>query len=106
MLVVDLFSRHAEECPLMAEGENSEDLGGTIGKRLHSTVGVSAHLLSDRCTEFAWRICIAVVKMLGTVNEFTSTQHRRANEMIERLNHTLCLMLSYLVADYHKKKSG
>ena len=38
--------------------------------------------------------------MLGAVKRFTtSSAHAQANGMVERLNHTLCQMLSHLVAD-------
>ena len=36
---------------------------------------------------------------LGAVKKFTSSYHPQTNEMVELLNHTLCQMLSYLIAD-------
>ena len=38
--------------------------------------------------------------MLGAVTKFTSSAHAQTNGMVERLNHTLCQMLSHFVADY------
>ena len=37
--------------------------------------------------------------MLGAVKRFTSSAHAQTNDMVERLNHTLCYMLSHLIAD-------
>ena len=37
--------------------------------------------------------------MLGAVKGFTSSAHAQTNGMVERLNHTMCQMLSYLIAD-------
>ena len=37
--------------------------------------------------------------MLGSVKEYTSSCHPQTNGMVERLNHTLCQMLAYLIAD-------
>ena len=39
---------------------------------------------------------------LGTVKKFESSYHPKTNGMVERLNHTLCQMLSYLIADDQK----
>ena len=39
--------------------------------------------------------------MLGAVKRFTSSAHAQTNGMVERLNHTLCQMLSHLIADNH-----
>ena len=38
----------------------------------------------------------------GTVQKFTSS-YPQTNGMVERLNHSLCQMLSYLIADDQKK---
>ena len=40
--------------------------------------------------------------MQGTVKMFTSSYHPQTNGMVERLNHTLCQMLSHLIADDQK----
>ena len=37
--------------------------------------------------------------MLGAVKRFTSSAHAQTNGMVERLNHTLCQMLSHLIVD-------
>ena len=37
--------------------------------------------------------------MLGALKIFTSSAHARTNYIIERLNHTLCQMLSHLIVD-------
>ena len=58
--------------------------------------------LSDRGTEFISQVSRAVYETLGAVKKFTSSYHPQTNEMVERLNHTLCQMLSYLIADDQK----
>ena len=45
---------------------------------------------------------VGLYEALGTVNKFTSSFHPQTNGMVERLNHTLCQMLSYLIADDQK----
>ena len=37
--------------------------------------------------------------MLGAVKRFTTNAHTQTNGMVERLNQTLCQMLSHLIAD-------
>ena len=37
--------------------------------------------------------------MLGAVKKITCSAHAQTNGMVERLNHTLCQMLSHLIAD-------
>ena len=37
--------------------------------------------------------------MLGAVKRFISSAHAQTNGVVERLNHTLCQMLSHLIAD-------
>ena len=58
--------------------------------------------LSDRGTEFISQVSRAVYETLGTVKQFTSSYHPQTNGMVKRLNHTLCQMLSYLIADDQK----
>ena len=38
----------------------------------------------------------------GTVKKLTSSYHPQTNRMVKRPNHTLCQMLSYLIADDQK----
>ena len=40
--------------------------------------------------------------MLGSVKNYTSPYYPQTNCMVERLNHTLCQMLSYLITDDQK----
>ena len=58
--------------------------------------------LSDRGTEFISQVSKAVYETLGEVKKFTSSYHPQTNGMVERLNHTLCQMLSYLIAMIRK----
>ena len=59
-------------------------------------------MLSDRGTEFTAKVARVVYQMLGAVKRYTSAYHPQTNGMVERLNHTLCQMLLYLVADDQK----
>ena len=44
-------------------------------------------------------VCREIFRMLGAVKRFNSSAHAQANGMVERLNHTLCQMLSHLIAN-------
>ena len=44
-------------------------------------------------------VCREISRMLRAVKRFTSSAHAQTNGMVERLNHTLCQMLSNLIAD-------
>lgn len=55
--------------------------------------------LSDRGTEFVSQVCSDVFDMMGAAKRFTSSLHPQTNGMVERLNHTLLQMLSYLIDD-------
>ena len=44
-------------------------------------------------------VCREFFRMLGAVKRFTSSAHAQTNGMVGRLNHTLCQMLSHLIAD-------
>ena len=57
---------------------------------------------SDRGTEFTAQVSTAVYQTLGAVKKFTGPYHPQKNGMFKRLNHTLCQMLSYLIADDQK----
>ena len=57
------------------------------------------NFLSNRGTEFISQVSRAVYETLEAVNKFPSSYHPQTNVMVDRLNHTLCQMLSYLIAD-------
>ena len=44
----------------------------------------------------------AVFKTVGAVTKVISSYHPQTNGMVQSLNHTLCQMLSYLIADDQK----
>ena len=44
-------------------------------------------------------VCQEIFRMLGAVKGFTSSAHAQTNDMFERLNHTLCQMLSHPITD-------
>ena len=99
MLVVDLFSRHAEGYALSADEKPTQ---GCAAKLVHDYIprwGCPHTFLSDRSPEFVSTVCREIFRMLGAVKRVTSSAHAQTNGMVERLNHTLCQMLSHLIAD-------
>ena len=44
--------------------------------------------------------------MLGSVKKYTSSYHPQTNGMVEGLNHALCRMLSFLIADDQNNWDG
>ena len=99
MLVVDLFSRHAEGYALSADEKPTQ---GCAAKLVHHYIprwGCPHTFLSDRGPEFVSTVCREIFRMLGAVKRVTSSAHAQTNGMVERLNHILCQMLSHLIAD-------
>ena len=97
LLVVDLFSRHAEGYALSADEKTTQ---GCAAKLVHDYIppwGCPHTFLSDSGPEFVSTVCRAIFRMLGAVKRFST--HAQTNDMVERLNHTLCQMLSHLIAD-------
>ena len=43
-------------------------------------------------------VCQKIFRMLGAVKRFNSSAYAQTNGMVERLNHTLCQMLSHLIS--------
>ncbi|CAB1103461.1 unnamed protein product [Ectocarpus sp. CCAP 1310/34] len=97
--VVDLFSRHAEGYPLTKAQKNAKGIVSIMVNDYSARWGCPHTMLSDRGAEFANEVAKGVFKLLGTVKKFTSSYHPQTNGMVERLNHTLCQMLSHLIAD-------
>ena len=100
--MVDLFSRHAEAYALTKEEKTAEGCADILVHDYIPRWGCPHTLLSDRGTEFTARVARVVYDMLGAVKRYTSAYHPQTNGMVERLNHTLCQMLSYLEADDQK----
>ena len=100
-LIVDLFSRHVEGYAMTHDEKTAR---GCASKKVDYIPrwGCPHTFLSDRGTEFISQVSRAVYETLGTVKQFTSSYHPQTNGMVERLNHTLCQMLSYLIADDQK----
>ena len=92
-------------------------LAYTITKGKNNTGGCAARLvndyiprwgrphtfLSDRGAELISDVCREVFKVLGSVKKYMSSYHPQTNGMVERLNHTLCQVLSFLIADDQNK---
>ena len=98
-LMVDLFSRHAEGYAITPEEHSATGCAAIIVNDYVPRWGCPHTFLSDRGSEFTSAVCKAVYEMMGAVKRFTSSYHPQTNGMVERLNHTLCQMLSYLVVD-------
>ena len=99
MLVVDLFSRHAEGYALPADEKPTQ---GCAAKLVHDYIpqwGCRHTFLSDRGPEFVSTVCREIFRMLGVVKRFTSSARAQTNDIVQRLNHTLCQMLSHLIAN-------
>lgn len=101
-LVVDLFSRHAEGYAITKGENNSKGFVSIMVNDYIPRWGCPHTFLSDRGPEFAIGVAKGVFKVLGSVKKFTSSYHPQTNGMVERLNHTLCQMLSHLIADDQK----
>ena len=101
-LVVDLFKRQAEAYAI-TKGE--KNMQGCAARLVHDYIprwGCPHTFLSDLGPEFVSVVCGGDFKMLGSVKKYTSSYHPQTNGVVERLNHTLCQMLSYLIADDQK----
>ena len=99
LLVVDLLSIHAEGYALSADEKTTQ---GCAAKLVHDYIprrGCPHSFLSDRGPELVSTVCREIFRMLGAVKRFTSSAHAQTNGTVERLNHTLCQMLSHLIAD-------
>ena len=99
LLVVNLFSRHAEGYALSDDEKTTQ---GCAAKLVHDYTprwGCLYAFLSDKGPEFVSTVCQETFRMLGAVKRFTSSAHTQANGMVERLNRTLCQMLCHLIAD-------
>lgn len=101
-LVVDLFSRHAEGYALTNNEKTTKGCASILVNRYFPRWGCPHTLLSDRGAEFTPEVSRAVYHMQGAIKKYTSAHHPQTNGMIERLNHTLCQMLSHLVVDDQK----
>ena len=101
-LVVDLFSRHAEAYAITKEEKTTEGCGARLVHDYIPRWRYPNTFLSDRGTEFVSVVCRGGFKMLGPVEKYTSSYHPQTNGMVERLIHTLCQMLAYLIADDQK----
>ena len=101
-LIVDLFSRHAEGYAMTKDEKTARGCASKIVDDYIPRWGCPHTFLSDRGTEFISQVSRAVYETLGTVKKFTSSYHPQTNGMVERLNHTLCQMLSYLISDDQK----
>ena len=101
-LMVDLFGRHAEGYAVTKDEKTARGCASKIVNYILRW-GRPHTFLSDRGTEFISQVSRAVYETFGTVIfKFTSSYHPQTNGMVERLNHTLCQMLSYLISDDQK----
>ena len=82
-----------------------KDMLYRLTRRRHSVAQPSWYTTTSRMglpSHFPQRKRSRVIfRMLGAVKRFTSSAHAQTNGMVERLNHTLCQMLSHLIVDNH-----
>ncbi|CAB1111159.1 unnamed protein product [Ectocarpus sp. CCAP 1310/34] len=97
LLVVDLFSRHVEPYALTSEEKTAQGCATKLADDCVVRWGCPKYLLSDRGAEFTARVAKDVYRMLGAKKRFTSSSHPHTNGCVERLNHTVCQMLSHVV---------
>ena len=103
LLLVGLFCRHAEGDPnTNTEEKTARGCAAKIVDDYIPRWGCPHTYLSDRGTEFISQVSTGVFKTLEVVKKFASSYHPQTNGMVERLNYTLCQMVSYLIADDQK----
>lgn len=92
------------EAYAIAKGENQTE--GCAGRLINAYIprwGYLHTLLSDRGAEFVSKVCRGFFKMLVSFEKYRSSYHPPTNGIVERLNHALCQMLSYLITDAQTK---
>lgn len=98
LLLVDLFSRHAEPYALTSDEKTATGCATKIADDYIIRWGCPKYLLSDRASEFTAKVAQDVYRMMGAKKRFTSSFHPQTNGCVERLNHTICQMLSHVVS--------
>lgn len=98
-LMVDLFRRHAEAYANCPEKHSETGCAAIIVGDYVPRWGCPHTYLSDRRPEFTSAVCRAVYEMVRSVKRFTGSYHPQTNGMVERLDHTLCPILSHMAVD-------
>ena len=75
LLVVDLFSRHAEGYALSADEKKTQGCAAKLVRDYIPRWGCPYTFLSDRGPEFVSTVCREIFRMLGAVKRFTSSAH-------------------------------
>ena len=99
LFVVDLFRRDAEGNALSADEKTTRGCATALGQDYISRWGCPHTFLTDRGPDFVSSVCQEIFRLLEAVKRFTSSAHAHTNGIVRRLNHTLCQMLSHLIAD-------
>ena len=73
VLIVDLFSRHAEAYAITKGGNNMEGCAARLVNDYIARCGWPHTFLSDRGAEFVSKVFRGVFKMLGSVKKYTSS---------------------------------
>ena len=98
---VDLFNRHADGYAMTKDEKTARGCALKIVDYIPRW-GCPHTFSSDRGAEFISQVSRDVYETLETVNKFQSFIYPQTNGLVERLNHALCQMLSYLIADDQK----
>ena len=101
LLIKNLFSRHAEPYALSAEEKTAKGCASKLANEYVTTWGCPKLLLSDRGAEVTVQVAKQVYAILGSKKRLSSAFHPHTNGCVERLNHTVCQMLSHVVSSRH-----
>ena len=77
--------------------ENSVRMCEYFSERKCDEMGCHKLLLSDRGSEFIAQVAQHVYEILGSKKRLTISSHPQTNGCVERLNYTVCQMLSHVV---------
>ncbi|CAB1110896.1 unnamed protein product [Ectocarpus sp. CCAP 1310/34] len=98
LLVVDLFSRHAIPYALSADEKTAQGCASKLADDHCTRWGCPVYLLSDRGGEITAAVARDVYRLPGAKKRFTNSFHPQTNGCVERLNHTVCQMLSHVIS--------
>ena len=97
LLFTDRFSRRADMYAVSAAEFTAEGTADILVNKYIPLWGCPVSLLSDNGLQFCSKLSLAVYKLLGTRKIATSAYHPNGNGGVERVNHTMALMLAMVV---------
>ena len=97
LLFTDRFSRRPDMFPVTAAEFTAEGTANILVNQYIRLWGFPRTILSDNVLQFCPELSQAVYQLLGVQKLATSSHHRNCNRGVERVNHTVALMLSMVV---------